>query len=383
MTSPWQYTIRRAEPKDERSYILLLERFVTTRGAALRHAWLYKRNPQGLAEAWLACDPGGQVVGFTAIYAREFFIDGLRVMGGVGFDAFVLPEHRRRGIALALHRASHAAMIHREVPFRFMCGPPVPANLRALVKAGSRVVGQVRYLGLPITVKGLLDMLRWRRPGLARRLEFLNSLLVRTRHIVQTATGQTTVRDMDRVDGRFDRLWEVLAPRFRVIGRRDSVYLDWRYLQNPVCRQQLVAIERGGHLLGWAVLEFAPRGCLLVDYLLPLDRTLGAHALRALIRHVAAKGAARLALRISLQSRYASLFRGHGFLPGWSKDRFQVLVGAPSLLPRLSDQPGWHFACGDLNPEASPWSVNTAPGAKWDYREAGIFAGHAETASNL
>jgi hypothetical protein len=233
----------------------------------------------------------------------------------------------------------------------------------------------VRYLGLPITVRGLLDMLHWRRPSLARRLEFVNGLLARSRRMVGTATGRITVRAVDRVDGRFDRLWEAVAPRFPVIGRRDGAYLDWRYRQNPVCRQQLVALERGGHLLGWGVLELAPRGCLLVDYLLPLDRTFGGQALCALVRHVAAQGADRLTLRFNIKSRYTGLFLGQGFLPGWSRDGFQVLVGAPSLLPRLRDQSGWHFTSGDLNPEASPWSVNTAPGAGWDHSGSEVFAG--------
>jgi hypothetical protein len=239
-------------------------------------------------------------------------------------------------------------------------------------------------LGLPITVRGLFDMLRWRQPGrLGRRLEFLNGILTRSHRLIGTATGAMTARAVDRIDGRFDALWEAMAPQFPVIGWRDGTYLDWRYRKNPVCRQQLVALEVGGHLVGWAVLEFAPRGCLLVDYLLPLDRKAGGQALRAIVRHVAAQGADRLTLRFNLKSRYAGLFLGHGFMPGWSRDEFQILPGARALPPRLFDPSGWHFASGDLNPEASPWSVNTAPGAVWDHAASAVLAEWPEaTASN-
>src|SRR5579884_538633 len=148
--------VRRAEPRDEARLIALLERHVTTRNAAARFDWLYRRNPAGPAVTWLALEPGhGDIVGWTTIFPRDFYIDGRMVPGSVGCDAFVLPEHRRRGIAVALHRASRAAMVHGEVPFRFMCGPPVPNKLSALVKAGSRVVGEMRYLGLPLTARGV------------------------------------------------------------------------------------------------------------------------------------------------------------------------------------------------------------------------------------
>jgi GNAT superfamily N-acetyltransferase len=362
------YLIRRAEDNDGLALLELLECFVTTQDAARRYQWIYRENPQGQAETWLACEPvRGQIVGFTSIFAREFLVDGERQLGGIGFDAFVRPDHRRRGIALELHRASFASMNSGEVPYRFMCGPPVPANLSALVKAGSRIVGGLRYLGLPLSISGLFHMLHIGKNerGFSSGIEFLDRLLTRSRQLIGGVDPKVTVRVVSKIDSRFDTLWEELSPNFSVIGLRDGQYLHWRYQQNPVCEQQLVAIEREGELLGWAALEFAPKGCLLIDYLLPVDSKRGKQALSGLIGYVARQGASRLTLRFNPKGKYMGIFLRQGFLPGWSTEQFQVLCTRPNLLPVLLEPSGWHFSNGDLNPESSPWSVNTAPQAEW------------------
>lgn len=368
MKNRYGYLIRRAEEKDEPTLLHLLERFVTTQQAARRYDWLYKRNPQGCAATWLACEPElGQIVGFTSIYARDFLVNGKIVKGGVGFDAFVRPDHRRRGIAQSLHVASHQAMANGDVPFDFMCGPPVRANLQALLKAGSQVVGALRYVSVPLNLRGITKMLHLHNysDSVGQRFAVLDSLLSRVRNLLLGSGDKVAVRVVDRVNYRFDNLWQQIASAFPVIGRRDAAYLDWRYLQNPVCWQQLVALELQGKLIGWAALEFAPQGCLLVDYLLPLDKREAAAALTALINYVASQGACRLTLRFNLKGRYAGLFLRHGFLPGWTKEYFQVLCPGNEMFKRLMNMKDWHIANGDLNPEASPWSVNTAPQAEW------------------
>ncbi len=365
-----EYTVRRAEDGDVPKIVSLLERYVTTRKASQRYEWIYKRNPQGEANTWLACETSqGDIVGFTSIFAREFFLGGNIVTGGIGFDAFVRPDFRRRGIALALHRASRADMIKGEVPFQFMCGPPVPANLSALIKAGSQIIGNIRYLSLPLNTDGLLSMLHQHDKGISKVISKISLIDKSLNYLRKTITGrdQVNVHIVKGIDRRFDILWDELKTEFNVIGRRDAEYLNWRFLENPVCWQQILEFEQHGHLLGWAVLEFSSRGCMLVDYLLPLDKKTGGQTIKALINYVADKGYSRITMRFNLKSPYRKLFLHHGFLPGWSCEEFQVLnrVEATKSEPQLQSLYNWHFNNGDLNPEAAPWSENSAPQTVW------------------
>jgi GNAT superfamily N-acetyltransferase len=361
-TAP-RYVIARATPQDSARLRDLLARWVTVQNAAARYDWLYHENPQGRAATWIAWESEcAEPVGFTSIMPRDYVVRGRSITAGVGLDAFVRPDHRRRGLAVALHRASSADMRQRRVPSRFMCGPPVRANLEALLKAGAQVVGDVRYLTLPLTGQGLASLLRFYKPIPGTAL--LNPL-VRALRVGAKKRRYVTARRVDRIGRDFDRLWERLAPFFGVIGRRDGAYLDWRYLRNPVCQIDLFALERAGLFLGWAALEFAPKGCLLVDWLFWPEEDLAAEALDGVIETVARCGSPRLTVRINHDSQYTAAFRTRGFLKGWHADRFQVLCPEPQLQAELRDFRHWHFAAGDLNPEATPWSVNTSPRAPW------------------
>jgi hypothetical protein len=137
--------------------------------------------------------------------------------------------------------------------------------------------------------------------------------------------------------------------------------IEWRYLRNPVCEQHLVTIEEQGELIGWAALELAEKGCLLLDHLLPLERREGGAALASLVRYVAGLGAPRLTMRAIAHGPYFSLFLRHGFLQGRSVDAFQVLAGDEPFVETLLDEAAWHLVGGDLNPEATPWSIITTP----------------------
>ena len=354
---------RLARAADDERLLQALERHVTTRDAVRRYDWLYRRNPAGRGHTW-TCEDGGQIVGWTSIFPRAFVVDGQVLAGSIGCDAYVLPSHRRRGIAVELHRASRASMVSGEVPFRFMCGPPVAENLRALVKAGARIVCTMRHLSLPLSPRGLLWMLHLHGEVAVRAAEasrILGAALGGTRYFASRGGRGLAVRRVHEVGGAFDRLWERNAPRLRICGVRDAAWLGWRYLDNPVCAQQLVAIEQHGELLGWAALEFAEQGCLLVDHLLPLDPALGSRALGALIAYVAGLRACRIVVRQNTDGPYAQLFRRHGFVPGFSREGVQILAGGVAAMRAFDAPAAWQLQSGDLNPESTPWSVSTAP----------------------
>jgi len=372
---PARYVVRRATSGDEAVLVTLLEQHITREGATARHDWLYRKNPQGPAATWLALDgETGEIAGFTSIMPRDFVVASRLRRGSVGFDAFVLPSHRRRGIARALHRASLRAMQEGEVPFTFMCGPPVRENLSALVQVGARVVGTLRYLSLPLSARGLVEPFRARGPlggGVAWLAEhtplfgaLVGQALGAARGLaaggVPTGARALTARRVERLDGRFDRLFEDVAARVDVIGRRDVPTMTWRYLDNPVCRQEIVAVERGRRLVGWGAIELSVRGALLVDHLLPLDPDDARATVAAIVAYAAGRGAGRVTLRCNLRGPTAPAFLRLGFMPGWTREEWQVL-GGDTLLPLLRDPSGWHLTGGDLNPEASPWSVCTTP----------------------
>jgi hypothetical protein len=157
-----------------------------------------------------------------------------------------------------------------------------------------------------------------------------------------------------------------------VFGVRDANYVQWRYLDNPVTRQQVVAIELRGRLVGWAVLEFAARGCLLVDQLFAADPSEAGRALRAVCRHAVRANSPRISVFSHASASSNRVLLNHGFIGGRHPSDFQVLIGEPALRPALLRPTGWMLRAGDLDPESCRWSVAASPRAWTDpnYREA-------------
>lgn len=355
--------VRVAEPSDDERVIALLTRHVTAGDARRRYDWIYRRNPQGPARMWLAVDPvSDEILGFTSIFARDYAVQGLVVAGGVGFDAFVPPRHRRRGLALRMHQHAHAAMLRGDVPYRFIAGTPTPANVRQLVRAGGRVIGGLRYLGLPLDARGAELLFRHGHADDTRHLTggwMIDRLLSATRRLLLGGSGALTARPLTTVDGSsFDNLWLRLAAQLAVVGRRDAAVLRWRYLENPVAPQELIAIELGRQLVGWAAVELSSRGALVVDHLLPLDGTLLRRAVAALVAHLAERRVGRIMIRCNLDGPYARPLLRLGFLPGRHSNPFVLMGGSELFQPSTA---GWHFTAGDMNPETMPWRVNSTP----------------------
>src|ERR1017187_367409 len=69
-------------------------------------SWLYLRNPEGRALAWVATDPDtGKIIGVAAAFPRSVYCGGNEVRGYVLGDFCIDARHRSLGLAVSLQRA--------------------------------------------------------------------------------------------------------------------------------------------------------------------------------------------------------------------------------------------------------------------------------------
>jgi len=62
------------------------------------------------------------------------------------------------------------------------------------------------------------------------------------------------IRETDRFDERFDRLWDRAAPSFGMLAVRDRRYLHWRYTEKASASYTILVMEKGDEVLGYTVL---------------------------------------------------------------------------------------------------------------------------------
>lgn len=321
--------IRRASSSDVGVVLALLrDHYGDGYDTASRYEWLYRQNPHGPAQTWIAVDQAsGEPAGLTSIFPRRVAIDGNERVGSIGGDGFVRPAFRRRGIATALHRESLRGM--REEGIELMYGPPEPHNLAALLRAGSKVVCQLRRFVRPLDPRRLAP---W---GLA--LSPLHRLLEPKRSPL--LLRPFSVQDAPLVD----QLWERVVPDFAVAPVRDAAYYDWRFARCPSGKQRAYLVFDRDELVGACALERDGVRTVILDIVAShRDTGLVVGAIASFCRDDVA-----IEIRLNERGPIASHLWQHGFVPRDRKS-FQVLVRDDHPhVDNLRRAQAWYYTTGD------------------------------------
>ncbi len=342
--------IRRAGDGDEERVLELIAR--TYPGdARARYAWLYRGNPHGRALTWLAVErASGALAGGTSMFPRRVLVEGRERTGSIGGDCYIDPSVRRRGIATALHRRSFAEMADGGVSF--MYGPPVVANLRALLKAGSRAVAHFRRFARPLTGSGAYRAAFSRAAsGVEARLAGLPIVALDWWH-----GGNTLGLSVERVrefGAEFDTLFERVAATHTIVCVRDRAYLTWRYLASPGGQQQPLAVRRRGELIGLIGLEVVNGHAEVIDFFTAAVAEAIDATLSALILYARRAGCGTVEVNLVQGSRAARRLWRFGFIPRPGRV-FQVAAVPDDPQRRtLLTAAAWHFTEADQDLETA------------------------------
>ncbi|MDI1447327.1 GNAT family N-acetyltransferase [Polyangium sp. 6x1] len=240
MTTSPGFLIERADARHRDFVLHLLAEHLPGSDVARRYAWLYEQNPHGRSVTVIARDErSGEPLGLTSVFPRRMLIAGRVRLGSVGGDGYVRPSARRRGIATAMHCATLERM--RDDGIEIMYGPPEPHNLRALERAGARVVCHVRRFSRPRVLQSLLGP--------------LGRLVARGARLAP----------IEGRDARVDQVFERAVDDTVVTPVRDAVHYAWRFVDSPARAQRAFVVLRHDKPLGLCVLERAGRRAALVD----------------------------------------------------------------------------------------------------------------------
>ncbi len=349
---------------DDRHAIDLMYRRIFGPDAAdanrLRWDWQYQRNPNNAGRAvriWVARE-GQAVVGQYATMPVQLRAAGQEVCGSWGMDVMVAPEKQRQGLGEMLFRTwdqnvgASLGLGLSESSYRLfkkLQWPdlgPVPCLVKPLTRRA------VRRSSWPMPVNRLVS---------AVMLPFIR-LIARSRPV------EGEIEAIRRFDEGFTALWETLAPKFDFAVRRDAAYLNWKYIEPPHVRYNIVVLQgraapgnRPGTWAasmrprvprGYAVYRHArePRGrvTLLVDLLVdPNDQD----GLRALLHWVDAEAREADSDKIRTFATHAGfrrVLRKAGYFQVKSTMDFVAKINAVSVDKAFyENRDRWHVTLGD------------------------------------
>jgi len=331
---------------DRDALVGFLKANLSGHGGSAHFDWLYRDNPDGAARAWFVTDgAGGGPIGAAAAFPRRVWVEGENLVCWNLGDFAVGSEFRSLGPALMLQRACTAEIIEGSVPFAYdhPSSSMMPIYKRIGFQATGHVTRYVRLLRLDDKVKGFWKE-RWVGKGV---LALGNLMLSLGRRGSLESGGYRAVLLDGRFDRRFTDLAERVSPHLKIAGSRTADYLNWRYIDNPLARFYVVALEDDGHLLGYAVWREKGKDATLMDLFGEQEATVSEAILAGVIYTMKQQGVHSLNAPVLPTSLLAPILERWGFraresapfvVSTQSKGRWDGMV---------NDETNWFLTPGD------------------------------------
>jgi hypothetical protein len=303
--------------RDRQALIAMLYRYVTPFSNEARFDWLYTQNPHGPAQAWVARDSeSGEVVGTSAAFRRRAILNGTERTGWVLGDFCMADKYRSLGPALQLQRATLAAVAEGGTDFYYDF--PSRKMMAIYARCGISPTVQVARLVKPLRAGSKSP--RWARVASALGISFLRlfdakinqdgwSVVLHEGPCAEEFTECS--RNADCTDG-----CEI---------QRSAEYLNWRYLQHPYVRYEILTARKAGDLQGYLVFTHDGENANIAEWRVRHGKALET-LLRNLIGRLRNAGTTTLnALLVDTDPRLA-LFKRMGF---WRRESSPVVAHWP------------------------------------------------------
>jgi hypothetical protein len=228
-------------------------------------------NPAGASQMYfLEHADTGASVGIVCIASRRWKAGREYVNAGIIADMVIGPGHRSLGPAVKLHNESLALALKNS---DFVYGFP---NLRSVTLARFarfQLIDCVYRHAKPLRFSSYLRnrLPVWLAFPAASIIGGCSALLTYLRTLPSFFQWRT--ESISGPDARFDELWESAALEGFIIGQRDSVFLNWRFLRNKAREYRLfgLANRKTGKLDGYIVYDVDKNGFVSVADFLARD----------------------------------------------------------------------------------------------------------------
>jgi GNAT acetyltransferase-like protein len=308
-----------------------------------RFDWLYRDNPDGPGQAWLAVDSEtGDLVGTAAAIPRRVMVGGQDRLAFAFSDFCVVPRFRVLGPALQLQQACFAPVT--ECDARFGYDFPSAGMTAIYRRLGIRPFAHISRFARPLRSSRRIRAFGLPSPVAVRMTGVADFLLVLTGP--RRRRSDIEVASLHGACGpEFSFLDLNWSEQSAVRLRRSAEYLNWRFLANPFQHHEIFTARSGGTLLAYAVVASQPDTPTVVDLFGSGDRKVIETLLAGVTGQLRAQGAITLSITLLNTHPWAGFVRRLGFRP---RESSPVVLYAPdaSAMSQLTGSP-WLLTWGD------------------------------------
>ena len=260
---------------DRQELVDVLQANLPYRSHARFFQWLYRRNPEGEAMAWVAMDADSRrIVGVAAAFPRRIYCGGVDARGYVLGDFCINSQCRSLGLALSLQRACLNGISTSETVLVF----DFPSQSMMAIYKRLRIdvnVTMIRHAKPLRADRKIAEHTSVR--AVARGLSVVVNAGLRLRDKTnQSAAGWTISAEAGPWGEEFTQAAREWSPRTGICVLRTADYLNWRYRGHPTQSYEMLAARQGDKLRGYLILHMSGEDCTIDDLLAEDDCVRGA-----------------------------------------------------------------------------------------------------------
>ncbi len=353
-----EFSVHACDPSDREAQARLFSACFKKPTDARGLAWRYDQNPHGAAISFVQRNAAGSEVSGYACSPRRAIPSGdesrAATIGETG-DVMTHPDWRKRGLFSALDRAAMAESKRLGWPIVF--GLPNRRSAHIFLELGWERVGTLRPWTFVLRSDGAARAER-RKEGRLRALT--TGCAARAGRRARARLAADAEIRSERLDA-FPRavadLSRAIEPRFALMVRRDSDYLDWRFLRGPSGLHRAHGLWRGADFVGYVVIQVPRPGeavGYLVDVLAADDAALDA-AIELALRELEAAGASLVRATAVDGSWWSSVLERAGFQRPRADNHLTVIAhlqdAAHPLAAAAREPARWYLTDGDRDDE--------------------------------
>lgn len=329
---------------DRDAAIQLLRRHVNSAYDRKRFDWLYHAGPAGQGRLWMAEDAStGEMVGVAGAFPRRMVTERGPITAWLLGDFCVAETHRALGPALQLQRACLEDLAADGIPVCY----DFPSRSMEAVYRRLRIVPSIQFRRMvrPLRVSHRLRQRGGILAGAAGRL--VDLALGWACRPPRLTGGLVVAPHSGRCGEEFSALARRVGVANGICGERSAEYLNWRYLDSPLDRHELLTARSNGTLAGYVAIAREAQVATLVDVFSVADDAV----LDGLVRHAVAglwtQGVADVRVAVAAPESWLARLTGMGFRPrGEAPVVVHGLAGAGPTSTMLQNST-WFLTHGD------------------------------------
>ncbi len=362
------YRIRRFSESDRKK---IIQDFFQTKSATLARElsetwdWFYEHNPlfehstyrdyvKSLKNIVLECteaETGKQYpVGFVAMIPNLLQTNNTETIGTWSVDMYVLPEHRGQSLRLvqALKQAS---------PLGIIIGVQGAALAVETRMGWRRVSASDTFVIRFPTVKMLGHLLgKFKIPSLLINATypiscFIYKLVIKIIFKTPRIYNDIKIEKVARFGDEVDLLWDEIRKEFNILTKRDSLYLNWKFTNNPISTFDKFEFFENDKIKGILILKISYKDGfkwgLIVEFFSSPNDSKVINSMAAFAVNYFRTNNCDLATVIGLSPNHQKCLKQHGFMKFKYNPNFIVKVDDESRKDYFLNPDNWFISLGD------------------------------------